>query len=811
MIDPIRQQQAVDLATQLISRNTPIEAIIQQTGLPRDTVNNLVNRQLSITAPLTPVMPPQDVGGGIPTLADSEEIRASVPDNLGTDIADYLTEDLGFDGTEDDRNLTLKQMLNSANAAWMQQNPENIEGAQSLLETQKLAEEAMFDDEDLNKIYAQAAKQIYDMDYEQFIQSPDKSMPLMLFGLSLAQAGTKGEDWPTALSQATLQYFFNKRKDERSYDRALKTIGLKKQEQINDLVTQFTLLDYKNKAAINQALAKADLEAPKMYDISTNGNFTDKSTIPLSITKYRFMAENFPENVRPSTNANKEAWTIKTRSGALQNILMDQDDVNAWDPLAQDGAVLIKGHQSATNIKRYNRKGADGAELLPKWLSPDQVNFQTEQGIVLEEVRAPGRPIWATNKETGEGVFVSAEDIYRNPGLYQDNSGMSFFIDKDGNVEYSTGSARGATSRERAGRNEYDEVLTTLRSTEQALNNYMGSISEQDELLGSYLKEYPMAANIPFNNLPGNTARLFGGLSRVARDFTNFITQDYEKGGSKFTIRGADGSDKEVDFQEFRNSIINSDEFKEVLNSPLAKFLEDSEIIEGELSATMFDLAMLGAATYTPNKNGVDLRAISDFETRQFLKMQGNEAKTLASFLSIRNRFARNTISRSRNFIEQQSRPATFVNIINAANEQDLPKIEALKEEIDIILNQINEYETQVTDSYIYGFGDDALNYAKLYVADKTMDADNPDVVEYNPNIPSGYYVPQYDFTFQNPYTLSYETKEGTFRSLMNKYENTLLDKTGEKTTTLLDNLKTNLSPEEYTAFEVFWAKRPTN
>ena len=46
MIDPIRQQQAVDLATQLISRNTPIEAIIQQTGLPRDTVNNLVNRQL---------------------------------------------------------------------------------------------------------------------------------------------------------------------------------------------------------------------------------------------------------------------------------------------------------------------------------------------------------------------------------------------------------------------------------------------------------------------------------------------------------------------------------------------------------------------------------------------------------------------------------------------------------------------------------------------------------------------------------------------------------------------------------------------
>ncbi len=42
MIDPIRQQQAVELANELIGRNTPIEAIIEQTGLPRTTVNNLV-------------------------------------------------------------------------------------------------------------------------------------------------------------------------------------------------------------------------------------------------------------------------------------------------------------------------------------------------------------------------------------------------------------------------------------------------------------------------------------------------------------------------------------------------------------------------------------------------------------------------------------------------------------------------------------------------------------------------------------------------------------------------------------------------
>ena len=82
---------------------------------------------------------------------------------------------------------------------------------------------------------------------------------------------------------------------------------------------------------------------------------------------------------------------------------------------------------------------------------------------------------------------------------------------------------------------------------------------------------------------------------------------------------------------------------------PLAKFFKDNGVAGQALEATFFDLAMIGAASYSPNKGGVDLRAISDFETKQFLRQQGGEASTLSAFLDIRNRFARNLINRNRN------------------------------------------------------------------------------------------------------------------------------------------------------------------
>ena len=788
-----QEQLSIDLANQLIGQNTPIETIVQQTGLPRNMVNDLVNSQLQITRPDTPMISPQ----GIETLAfDSNLPKPDI--NLGTDMADYVTEELGFDGTDDDGNLSIRQMFNASNAAWMTQNQENTEGTEKLLEVQKLTDEMNFSDDELKKIFGEAAEQVYNMDYEEFIQKPDKSMPIMLFGLSLAQAGTKGDDWPTALSEATLKYFFNKRKDERSYDQALKTVGLKKQENINKVVMDFKLLDYKNRAALNQALQKSALEAPKAYDISNSGDFTDKETVFLDEPTFSFYAKKFPQNIRESNNQNKEAFSLISKDGGLLNVWMDQDEVNAWDPTAQGGAQIRKGHSEPSNLKLYSITSEDGQDLGSKWLSPAQYNFRQEKGEKLSQLTGAGKPRWVIRKDTNEGTWVTDADLLANPDAYLDDSGFSFSIGADGSIEAGQGSAAMGRADKKRGQVAYDDILETVNATETAVDNYFTSSMEQDKLLKEFLEANPGAENVPFNNLAGRATRLVADLTNNIETFGSLISSDFAKGGYKFY--NADG--EEVSFDNYRQSIIDSDEFKNFLESPLAKFFKDNKVVGQALEATFFDLAMIGAASYSPNKGGVDLRAISDFETKQFLRQQGGEASSLASFLDIRNRFARNLINRNRNFLKQQIRPTNLLRVTDASGQQDETKTNALTSDVESMLKKLDDYESEYQSSYTFGRGAPIGNKT-TFVADKTIDADNPDVVAFNAEIPAGLAVPSLNYQFSKGYLLDDATEnEGTFREILNKYS--AYENSPAQLTSLVDNLKANLTEEELLAFRLF-------
>ncbi len=790
------QEQSIDLASQLVARNVPIETIIQQTGLPRTLVNNLVNSQINIPRPDTPMISPQ----GIETLTfDSDVPKPDV--NLGTDMADYITEELGFDGTDDDSNLNTRQMLNAANAAWMTQNKENTQGTEQLLEVQKLTDEMNFDDDELKKIFGEAASQVYDMDYEQFIQKPDKSMPIMLFGLSLAQAGTKGDEWPTALSDAALKYFFNKRKDERSYDRALKTIGLKKQEKINSLVMDFKLLDYKNRATLNLALQKSKLEAPKAYDMSNTGDFTDKETVFLDEPTFSYFAKNFPNNIRESNNQDKEAFSLISKDGGLLNVWMDQDEVNAWDPAAQDGAQLRKGHSEPSNMKLYSITSADGSDLGSKWLSPTEYNARENKGEKLDQITGAGKPRWVIRKDNNQGTWVTDAQLLANPDAYLDDSGFSFSIGADGSIDVGQGSAAMGRSDKKRGQASYDDILETVNATETAVDNYFTSSMEQDKLLKEFLEANPGAENLPFNNLAGRAVKLVDSLRVNLEAFSDLVTSDYAKGG--YTFYNADG--EETSFDKYRESVISSDEFKQALESPLAKFFKDNGVAGQALEATFFDLAMIGAASYSPNKGGVDLRAISDFETKQFLRQQGGEASSLSAFLDIRNRFARNLINRNRNFLKQQKRPTNLLRVIGADGQQDTTKTDALTSDIDMMLKKLDDYESEYQSSYTFGRGT-PVPTSKTFVGDKTIDPNNPDVIAFNAEIPAGLAVPSLNYQFTKGYLLDDATgAEGTFREILNKY--TSYSSNPTQLTSFVDNLNANLTEEEMIAFRLFLLK----
>lgn len=795
-------QMRIDMANQLISQNIPIERIAQQTGLDRATLTNLVNSQLNIPRPDTPTLSPQ----GIQTLAfDNQAPKPSM--NLGTDIADYVTEELGFDGTDNDGNLSTKQMLNAANAAWMTQNQGDTEGAEKLLEVQKLNEEMNFNDDELEKIFGEAANQVYNMDYEQFIQKPDKNMPIMLFGLSLAQAGTKGADWPTALSDAALKYFFNKRKDERAYDKAIKTIGFKKQEKINDLVMQFKLLDYKNKAALNLALQKSQLEAPKAYDISNSGNFTDKQTVFLDDASFSYYAKNFPGNIRESINQNKEAYSLISKDGGLLNVWMDQDEVNAFDPAAQDGAILRKGHSEPSNLKLYSIAGADGKDLGSKWLSPAEYNVRESKGEKLSQITGAGKPRWVIRKDNNQGTWVTDAELLANPNAYLDDSGFNFSIGTDGNIDISQGSAGMSRSDKKRGQVAYDDILTTVNSAETAVDNYFISSREQNKLIKDFLEANPGAEDLPFNNFAGTAVKFVDKLRINLNAFGNLLSSDYAKGGYKFY----DSAGEEISFDKYKDDIVSSDEFKEALNSPLAQFFKDNGLAGQALEATFFDLAMLGAASYSPNKGGVDLRAISDFETRKFLQLQGGQASSLSAFLDIRNRFARNLINRNKNFLKQQIRPTNLLRVIGADGNQDVTKTDALTSDVESILKKLDDYQSEYESSYTFGRGT-PLNAPKTYVSDPSIDDGNPDVVAFNAEIPAGLAVPSLNYQFNKGYLLDDTTEsEGTFREILNKY--TAFENNPTQLTSFVDNLNANLTEEEMLAFRLFLlqAKRQSN
>ena len=243
------QQMSMDLANQLVARNVPIENIIQQTGLPRETVNNLVNAQLNISRPSMPISSPQ----GINSLQGSlQPDVADVVPNMGTDIADYLTEELGFDPeamanpnmditTED---LTTKQNLNIANAEVMLEDPSQVD---ILLANQKaLSGET---DESVVDVYKKALAEYSGVDYKSLIPLPDKDFAIMMAGLKLAEAGSKGEKWGTALTQAVTTGLTQYASDKRSYEKQILGIDLQTALQTDKAMKDFIgkQIDYAQK------------------------------------------------------------------------------------------------------------------------------------------------------------------------------------------------------------------------------------------------------------------------------------------------------------------------------------------------------------------------------------------------------------------------------------------------------------------------------------------------------------------------------------------------------------------------------------
>jgi len=776
-------------AKTMLDQNVPIETISNQLGLDRNTLNNLLMQNSLMPES---VMQPDDYrnsyGAGITGNQINDQTTQVILDGMtngegeGADIKEFLDVNLGANTGEND-DLTTDQAITSGSVAGAMGDQDSfmsyLEGASML--------EGLTDPEKM-EIYKRAATDMVgEMDYDEFIQQPDKVMPYLAAGLSLINSGEKGEDWGAALGKAFISGYGSKRKEEREFEKTKASIGIKKQENVNNLVGQFIMLDYKNKVALNKSLMQSNLEKPLMVDISNDGSFTDKETIPMSEATYAFMAKQYPNMVRESVNANKEAWTIVDKTGGMVNVLYDQDQVNNWDPMKNDGAVLRKGHDEQTNIKRYLRKDADGNTLNEALLSPQQAKYQMDNlGYELTEASTSGTMKWVLDKNTGEGVFVSQADIQKNPTAYKDDSGMSIVMNSDGSFTYSTGSAGMQRSREKAGRDFYQESIGNVDGVQQAYTNYFTASLEQDKMLKAFVDANPDAMDLPFNNLAGRALSGLDSLRVGIQGLGAVFSKPYEEGGYKFNIVNDNGDSREADFSEFKENVMTSVAFTDALKSPFAKFLEDIGIAKEAVKNTMFDLAMVGAATYGPQKGGgLDLRAMSDKDVMFQMGVQGGNSYSLAGFLDTRNRFARNLIKKNKNFLKRTILPSKISMLIDENGDVKQSYVDGLTGDVENALKELDEYEKLYNESYAFGFQGESSNAAPSYlVGIKDPDEDNPNVIELNVSISpetgviiNGENAPQFQnviqqFGITSPIDSNTNTVNGTYRDMTQKYIN---------------------------------------
>ena len=198
------------------------------------------------------------------------------------------------------------------------------------------------------------------------------------------------------------------------------------------------------------------------------------------------------------------------------------------------------------------------------------------------------------------------------------------------------------------------------------------------------------------------------------------FTAPENEGGYRFKIqKDANDEGTYVDYEVMRQSVVGSTDFEEFKKSPFARMLEASGITGARLEAALFDLAMLGAASMNIDK-GLDLRAISDFETKQFMQLQGGNVASLKQYQAVANDFRLKLVRKNIAEIDRNLYDSNLLLITDRFGQPDLDKQEALKktglkirkkledrlatlEEMDTSEKLNSKVETFVTDPAVGG------------------------------------------------------------------------------------------------------------
>ncbi len=655
------QQMSMDLANQLVARNVPIENIIQQTGLPRETVNNLVNAQLNISRPNMPMSSPQ----GINSLQGSlQPDVADVVPNVGTDIADYLTEELGFDPeamanpnidiTSED--LTTKQNLNIANAEVMVEDPSQVD---ILLANQKALSGQT--DADVVDVYKKALAEYSGVDYKSLIPLPDKDFAIMMAGLKLAEAGSKGEKWGTALTQAVTTGLTQYASDKRSYEKQILGIDLQTALQTDKAMKDFIgkQIDYAQKLQNEERTG-----ARKQYMVTVPGT-EDGTVLQLNSVQVG--------NLQGGGYSLMEYDASKM--GALKNYTVTYNN-GVTETGALTEAQALKYNQDKTNgvIKNIEVAGAtsssdDFGVLTRAKNAPPGTNFTfdyTSKTGLTDLINNPDLEVIPLKDAGGSYEVIDKQDntlkkipaiqYFANADQYKLKRGLTGSImSPDGTMISfdSDGSGFSSMNANSTGK-AVEKVVEQVRSRKFLTN-------EVNRLAGNTIDTIMGMENpdLAFNNLAGrgvtNVKSALTNLNAISGIFSKPVVRNQEGDIVKgFTFSYTNPEDNTVEkglsYDQFRNKVIQSDFFKEFEKSDLGQFVNSIDQKRGLAQSQLFTLALVGAAAAGGSAD-LDLRAISDKDMDLFMTRVGARASNANQFMAIVNQFREDIIETEMNYL----------------------------------------------------------------------------------------------------------------------------------------------------------------
>ena len=723
----IDRSRLLSQAKTMLDQNIPMETISQQLGLDRNTLNNLLlqNQLMPET-----VLQPEDYRSSYgPTGIMSNQIQDAdtnmVIDDIvkggeeSQDIIDFLGVDLGIDlgnidgNEEDDTTQSVGQALTSGSVAGALNNQDSF---MSFLDNGSLLEN--LNDKDKLEVYKKAAADIIgEPDYDSLLTQPDKVMPYLAAGLSLIKSGEAGDDWGAALGKAFISGYGAKRGEEKQYAKGKQALDLDRRNRINQLVTTFGIEDFRTKAQLNRKIMESKLKAPMSVDLAgPSGTFADKTTMMMDEANFAALARQYPNQIRESKNSKKYPYTLTDVNDTRVNTFLDDDMLNVLTSVPSMAGKILEGHEKMTNAKLYSIM--EDGEKIEKFLTPEQYN-KLPEGSDPKFIPQTGTPKYVINKEDGQPMWVMPSELARNPLLYKEiDNGFSVTIGENGEMEITQGDRYNV----RYSKQQFEDINDKILGVGRGVENYFTAADQLDKAITDFTSQYPEQADLLFDNLAGNFASFADNVAISLGAFNSMFTAPEKQGGYKFRV-----GENTVDYEVFRENIVGSTEFAEFKKSPFARMLEASGITGARLDAALFDMAMMGAGSMNIDK-GLDLRAISDFETKQFMKLQGGSAASMKQFQAVANDFRIKLLKRNIAELELQMLPSNLFHIQLENGKPDLEAQKILKKSAEDLkaemVERLEGLENMDTSAKLN-------TNTKLFVVDGSLDPGDDNVVTF--------------------------------------------------------------------------------